>query len=205
MHDLRRTTNQIATGDADEVTARVAQSWRTLRRGAAARRLRALIWEPKPPQLTMGQVDGLDLLITRPSWNMIDFAAGLDLSPSGATRAADRLVTAGLAARTVCKEDKRSHLLSATRKGRRLQQTLMQSRLDIVSQALAGFDQAERAALADLTERFITQLNAAVNYEAAGRVRRSDNDDDPPEPRAQRTSGRSRHDGFSSDERVRLR
>ena len=38
----------------------------------------------------------------------------------------------------------------------------MQSRLDIVSQALAGFDQAERIALADLTERFITQLNAAV-------------------------------------------
>jgi len=93
---------------------------------------------------------------------MIEFAAGLDLSPSGATRAADRLVTDGLAVRTVCKNDKRSHLLSATREGRGVQRTLMQSRLDIVSQALGGFDQAERVALVDLIERFIAELDAAV-------------------------------------------
>lgn len=170
MYDLRQTTSQMATCGADEVTARVAQSWRTLRRGAAARQLRTMIWEPGPPQLTIGQVDSLDLLVTRPSWNMIDFAAGLDLSPSGATRAADRLVNDRLALRTVCKQDKRSHLVSATRKGRRVQRTLMQSRLDIVSQALAGFDQTERLALADLTERFITQLDAALRTETDAQV-----------------------------------
>lgn len=161
-------TDQMATCGADDVTARVAQSWRTLRRGAAARRLRTLIWEPGPPQLTMGQLDSLDLLVTRPSWRMVEFAAGLDLSPSTATRAIDKLVDDGLAERIICVEDQRVHIASATRKGRGIQRTLMRSRLNIVAKALAGFDPAERAALADLTERFITQLDAAVNAKAVG-------------------------------------
>ncbi len=176
MYDLQQTADEMATCGANEVTARVAQSWRTLRRGAAARRLRTLIWEPGPPQLTMGQVAGLDLLVAHPSWNMIEFAAGLDLSPSGATRAVDRLVRDGLALRTVCEQDKRIHLVSATRKGRRMQRALMQSRLDIVSQALAGFDQAERLALADLTERFITQLNAAVCTKTDAHIKPEDSE-----------------------------
>ncbi len=168
MYDHGLTTNQMATPDADEVTVRVAQSWRTLRRGAAAHQLRTLLWETGPSRLTMGQIDSLDLLVTRPRWRMVEFAAGLDLSPSSATRAIDKLVDDGLAKRTVCVEDQRVHIASATRKGRRIQRTVMRSHLNIVSQALSGFDHTERAALADLTERFITQLDAAVNAKAIG-------------------------------------
>lgn len=100
---------------------RVALAWRSLRRGTAARRMRALAWAPDPPQLDMGQIDSLDLLVRHRSWTMCEFATALGIDPSTATRAIGRLVDVGLAERHTSHADKRVTLVAATPLGRQTQ------------------------------------------------------------------------------------
>lgn len=89
-----------------DAAQRVALAWRSLRRGTAARRMRALAWAPEPPQLDMGQIDSLDLLVRHRSWTMCEFATALGIDPSTATRAIGRLIDVGLADRHTSQTDK---------------------------------------------------------------------------------------------------
>lgn len=145
---------------------RVALAWRALRRGTAARRMRALAWAPDPPQLNMGQIDSLDLLVTRRSWTMCDFAAALGIDPSTATRAIDRLVDIGLAEREHSPTDKRVTLVHATQTGRETQRRVARRRLGIVIDALATFTDTERQTLAVLLDRFVEALDLAVDRDS---------------------------------------
>ncbi|MBI4882692.1 MAG: MarR family transcriptional regulator, partial [Actinobacteria bacterium] len=79
---------------------RIAIAWRTLRRGPAARGMRRYAWAPTEPQLDLGQMDTLDLLVQHGEWTMHEFAMALCIEPSTATRAIARLVDAGLAERS---------------------------------------------------------------------------------------------------------
>ena len=142
---------------------RVALAWRALRRGTAARRMRALAWAPDPPQLNMGQIDSLDLLVTRRSWTMCDFAAALGIDPSTATRAIDRLVDIGLAEREHSPTDKRVTLVHATQTGRDTQRRVAHRRLGIVTDALDTFTDTEQHTLADLLDRLVAALDDAVD------------------------------------------
>lgn len=146
---------------------RVALAWRALRRGTAARRMRALAWAPDPPQLNMGQIDSLDLLVTRRSWTMCDFAAALGIDPSTATRAIDRLVDIGLAEREHSPTDKRVTLVHATQTGRDAQRRVARRRLGIVTDALDTFTDTERHTLADLLERLVAALDEAVDAQTS--------------------------------------
>lgn len=155
------TTRRSAGASTD--AQRVALAWRALRRGTAARRMRALAWAPDPPQLNMGQIDSLDLLVTRRNWTMCDFAAALGIDPSTATRAIDRLVDIGLAEREHSPTDKRVTLVHATQTGRNTQRRVARRRLGIVTDALETFTDTEQHTLADLLDRLVAALDAAVD------------------------------------------
>jgi DNA-binding MarR family transcriptional regulator len=142
---------------------RIALAWRALRRGTAARRMRALAWAPDPPQLNMGQIDSLDLLVTRREWTMCDFAAALGVDPSTATRAVDRLVDIGLATREHSITDKRVTLVDVTQTGRDTQRRVARRRLNVVADALETFTDTERRTLADLLDRLVVELDHAVD------------------------------------------
>jgi DNA-binding MarR family transcriptional regulator len=145
---------------------RVAVAWRALRRGSAARRMRALAWAPDPPLLNMGQIDSLDLLVTRRGWTMCDFAAALGVNPSTATRAVDRFVAIGLAEREHGHIDKRFTLVHATQAGRDAQRRFVRRRLAVVADALETFTHAERQTLVDLLDRLVAALDVTVEAHA---------------------------------------
>jgi DNA-binding MarR family transcriptional regulator len=145
---------------------RVAVAWRALRRGSAARHMRALVWAPDPPLLNMGQIDSLDLLVTRRGWTMCDFAAALGVDPSTATRAVDRLVDIGLVEREHGHTDKRFILVHATQAGRDTQRRVARRRLAVVTDALETFTHTERQTLVDLLDRLVAALDVTVDAHA---------------------------------------
>jgi DNA-binding MarR family transcriptional regulator len=110
-------------------------------------------------QLDPGQVDSLDLLVQQDAWRMTDLADALRVDPSTATRAVQRLVKSGLAARMPDPEDGRVVMVLATPLGRERQDHLNRSRRFAMSAMLAEFDRDERVALADLMERFVRALD----------------------------------------------
>jgi len=111
----------------------------------------------------MGQIDSLDLLVTRRSWTMCDFAAALGIDPSTATRAIDRLVDIGLAEREHSPTDKRVTLVHATQTGRDTQRRVAHRRLGIVTDALDTFTDTEQHTLADLLDRLVAALDDAAD------------------------------------------
>jgi len=162
---------------------RIALAWRALRRGTAARRMRALAWAPDPPQLNMGQIDSLDLLVTRREWTMCDFAAALGVDPSTATRAVDRFVDIGLAKREHSITDKRVTLVHVTQTGRDTQRRVARRRLNVVADALESFTDTERQTLVDLLDRLVATLEVTVaaRAEATPRLRAAQDDAEPTE------------------------
>jgi hypothetical protein len=100
--DLGHPEASIQRAELHDDAQRVALAWRSLRRGTAARKMRTLAWAPDPPQLDIGQIDSLDLLVRHRSWTMCEFATALGIDPSTATRAIGRLIEVGLAERHTC-------------------------------------------------------------------------------------------------------
>jgi DNA-binding MarR family transcriptional regulator len=131
----------------------------------------------------MGQIDSLDLLVTRRSWTMCDFAAALGIDPSTATRAVDRLVDIGLAEREHSPTDKRVTLVHATQTGRDTQRRVARRRLDVVTDALESFTDTERQTLVDLLDRLVATLEVTVaaRAEATPRFRAAQDDAEPTE------------------------
>jgi DNA-binding MarR family transcriptional regulator len=124
--------------------------------------MRRYAWAPTEPQLDLGQMDTLDLLVQHGEWTMHEFAMALCIEPSTATRAIARLVDAGLAERSTHRTDKRMTVVRASQDGRAMQKRLAMRRLSAVGEALDGFDSGDRRRLADLLERFIAGLDTVV-------------------------------------------
>ena len=78
-HDLGHLEASMQRAELHDDAQRVALAWRSLRRGTAARKMRALAWAPDPPQLDMGQIDSLDLLVRHRSWTICEFATALGI------------------------------------------------------------------------------------------------------------------------------
>ena len=154
-HDLRHLEASLQRAELHDDAQRVALAWRSLRRGTAARKMRALAWAPDPPQLEMGQIDSLDLLVRHRSWTMCEFATALGIDPSTATRAIGRLIDVGLADRHTSETDKRVTLVTATPLGRETQRRVATRRLGVVVEALETFTTEERHTLADLLDRLV--------------------------------------------------
>jgi len=147
---------------------RVALAWRSLRRGTAARRMRALAWAPDPPQLDMGQIDSLDLLVRHRSWTMCEFATALGIDPSTATRAVQRLVNAGLAERVPDPTDGRVVQVVITDAGRAAHDEVFQRRVELLSYIVGHFRRTELHQFAEMLERFNTSVSSFFAERSVG-------------------------------------
>ncbi|GAA0477469.1 MarR family transcriptional regulator [Parasphingorhabdus litoris] len=98
--------------------------------------------------IVIGYVPGLSVQILRQV---------LELSHPGAVRVIDRLEEDGLVERRKA-TDGRAVALHLTRKGSKLRQQLMDSRLDTLEAALEGFTVDERLVLGDLLSKVLTNL-----------------------------------------------
>jgi DNA-binding MarR family transcriptional regulator len=145
-----------------EVAARVGRAWRELRRGASMSALMDYLFGKGDDALESGQMDTLDLLITRDAWRMGDLADGLRVDPSTATRAVQRLERVGLATRAVGADDKRVVMVAATEHGRERHAEAMMRRQTLLCNIMDWYDPAEWETLADFLERFVGALDGFV-------------------------------------------
>ncbi len=151
-----------ATAVDRDVHRRVGVAWRELRRGASTAALRAHLYGEGPDALDLGQVDTLDLLAQVGSCRMGDLAGALRVDPSTATRAVDRLVAEGLAARRRSAADARVVEVALTPAGRCRHDALVRRRRETMAALLAGFDPEEQEQLADLLERLVAAVDDFV-------------------------------------------
>lgn len=94
---------------------------------------------------------------------MSDLAAQASLTPSGLTRAIDRLEEAGLAERVACPEDRRGAFAALTELGRLRMEEAMRCHRDELEQLLEGaLDDGERQLLMALLRRVRDQVNPAA-------------------------------------------
>jgi DNA-binding MarR family transcriptional regulator len=149
-----------------DVLASIGFSWRELRRGAVADRLRDKLFGEGESALDPGQVDTLDLLVERESWRMGDLAEALRVDPSTATRAIQRLEKLHLAQRSALPSDGRVVTVSATAAGRERHAIISERRLKALSQILSRFSVSELESLESLLGRFVGAIDeVAVTFE----------------------------------------
>ncbi len=141
---------------------RVSLAWRELRRGSSTSALRDYLFGVGPEAIEPGQMDALDVLLTRECWRMAEFAEALRVDPSTATRTAQRLVNAGLAVRRTLADDGRVVLVGASPEERRRHRAVAERRTAALSRLLAEFSSDEREQLADLLGRFVGALDDLV-------------------------------------------
>jgi DNA-binding MarR family transcriptional regulator len=139
---------------------RIIFAWREMRRGVAMAAYRDLLFEG----LDLGALDALDLLIARDRIRMIDFASALRIEKSTATRALDRLESAGLAEResVAAKNARRSVIVHITGRGRALHAKLLRRRVQLLKQMTRAFSPDEILVLGELLERLVGGIDYAV-------------------------------------------
>lgn len=98
-------------------------------------------------QVTLPQLRVLVLVSGRGTLNLNTLAQALDVHPSNATRACDRLVAAGLLARTESSVDRRNLMLSLTDEGQQLIDSMVQQRRRAIAGVLGQVPESRRRAL----------------------------------------------------------
>ena len=156
-------TTPLAVGEDIALATRIGWSWKELRRGAAMGALRSYLFGDGNTMLEAGQWDTLDLLVRQPVWRMSELADGLRVDPSTATRAVQRLLKTGLAARRACVDDGRVVLVSATAEGRARHEAIVGHRAEVMQAVLDAFEPDERRQLADLLERMVGSIDGFVS------------------------------------------
>jgi len=143
------------------LAVQIGRSWVQIRRGAGGT-LRDYLLGTGDEALEQGQMDSLDLLARRPSWRMSDLAEALRIDPSTATRAVQRLVTAGLAVRTPNEDDGRVVMVEITEAGRSRHADVNARRGLLMTHMLSAFTPEERPILADMLDRFVAAVDQFV-------------------------------------------
>ncbi|HEY4607605.1 MAG TPA: MarR family transcriptional regulator [Ilumatobacteraceae bacterium] len=143
------------------LAVQIGRSWVQIRRGAGGT-LRDYLLGTGDEALEQGQMDSLDLLARRPSWRMSDLAEALRIDPSTATRAVQRLVTAGLAVRTPNEDDGRVVMVEITDAGRSRHADVNARRGLLMTHMLSAFTPEERPILADMLDRFVAAVDQFV-------------------------------------------
>lgn len=170
---------------------KVIFAWREMRRGVAMGAYRDLLFEG----LDLGALDALDLLVAKDRVRMIDFASALRIEKSTATRAVDRLESAGLALRQTVNEPARrpAVFVNITRSGRALHEKLLLRRVQLLKQMTHDFTPAEIVTLGGLLERLVLGIDHVV----AEARRATDADTDHRAAKASPTRGTSGATGRS--------
>jgi len=170
---------------------KVIFAWREMRRGVAMGAYRDLLFEG----LDLGALDALDLLVARDRVRMIDFATALRIEKSTATRAVDRLESAGLALRQTVNEPtlRPAVFVSITRQGRALHDKLLLRRVQLLKQMTHDFTPTEIVVLGGLLERLVRGIDHVVAQARAAPAARTGGRGKTATPKrgASRASGQS--------------
>ena len=145
-----------------ETAMRIGRVWREIRRGAANNKLRGLIFENEEFTIEPGQFDTLEQIVFHDTMRMGDLADAMHIDPSTATRAVQRLIKDGLAERVDHEGDGRVVVVGPTDLGRRVFESVVERRKQMVVRVMEQFDQEEWGLLADILERFNQALGVAV-------------------------------------------
>lgn len=132
---------------------------------AASRVLMGVVADSVAPVaefITMSQYRVLVIVATRGSVNLNSVAAALGVHPSNATRACDRLVEAGLLARTESAVDRRRVDLALTPAGLELIGRVMDHRRAAIDRVLTRMSPQARGELASVLEDFAAAADAPV-------------------------------------------
>lgn len=145
-----------------DLAVRIGLAWRQLRRGASTGHLRDFLYGTDDGAIEQGQMDTLDTLALRPSWRMSDLAEELRVEPSTATRAVQRLVNAGLAARRTSTADGRVVEVEITAEGKAVHQVVAERRVELMTHILRKYRVDELPVVADVLERFVHAVDDFV-------------------------------------------
>jgi DNA-binding MarR family transcriptional regulator len=163
----------METAQHDELMQRVFEAWRDLRRGAV-RKSNAHFYGSGPDALDPGQMDVLDVIVSRQRWRMSQLAQALYLDPSTVTRSVDRLAEYGLVMRVPAADDGRGVQVRATPSGRSLSKNVAQQRRVVMHNILHDMPREDCERLALALERMVAgvaayafQLDAAHSEAAA--------------------------------------
>lgn len=145
-----------------ETAMRIGRVWREIRRGAANNKLRGLIFENEEFTIEPGQFDTLEQIVFHDTMRMGDLADAMHIDPSTATRAVQRLIKDGLAERVDHEGDGRVVVVGPTDLGRKVFESVVERRKQMVVRVMEQFDREEWGLLADILERFNQALGVAV-------------------------------------------
>ncbi len=118
-----------------------------------------------PDTVTVPQLRVLVMLHTRGALNMGNVAAGLGVNPSNATRTCDKLVDAGLVARSTDPVDRRRGVLELTDHGRELVSSTMAARRAMLAELLDRVPARARRQLAAGLEALLDAVQAGPEAE----------------------------------------
>ncbi|HEU0088728.1 MAG TPA: MarR family winged helix-turn-helix transcriptional regulator [Pseudonocardiaceae bacterium] len=105
--------------------------------------------------MTLPQLRVLVMVASSGPLNLAAVADGLGVHPSNATRACDRLVTAGLLDRRDNPDDRRNLVLGLTGAGQRLVEELMSSRRKAIEKVVARMPAEHRRGLVVALRSFV--------------------------------------------------
>lgn len=105
------------------------------------------------PGVNLTDLRALSLLAEEGPKRLVDIAYHLDVTPTTATRLADRLVEQALVERSRHSGDRREVYLSVSVSGERLVRRIVEQRRKLVGAALDGLPERERAAVAEVLRR----------------------------------------------------
>lgn len=105
-------------------------------------------------RVTLPQLRVLVLIASRGTLNLNALAAAMNVHPSNASRACDRLVAAGLLRRTESPLDRRNLALELTEQGLELIDALVEHRRQAISAVLERVPQSRRRALVNAMRAF---------------------------------------------------
>lgn len=150
-----------------DLAVRIGLAWRDLRRGASAAALRDYLYGQGDQALEMGQMDTLDLLADGEPWRMSELAEALRVEPSTATRAVQRLVSAGLAERRTNHDDGRVVQVAITPAGSLAHRRVADRRVELLGFIVTRFRRQELRDFAEMLERFIGSVDTFMHGQAA--------------------------------------
>ncbi len=169
-----------------DTAVRLGLAWRF------ARRARPSVLGDTPPvngtedRLDVGEVDTLDQIASTGEARMSEIAAGLFVDRSTATRAVDRVVERGLAARRRDPGDARVWLVTLTDAGERAQADAVAWRTASTMRLLGHFEQRDQDLMADLLCRMAdavaAELGLVVDRGVGGREPDTGEDESESEP-----------------------
>lgn len=144
---------------------RIARSWREIRRGAAAARIKDLFYggSGDTESLDMAIADALAVLAQQDApMRMGEVADALRITPASATRAVTCLTDKGLAERVKATDDQRSILVTVTPLGLERHAVMSREITKGLDEILSEFNDREKEQLADLLERFVASVDRYV-------------------------------------------